>query len=153
MRNAMLALMLVALGSTAALGQQVGDDWARKIFPQGITHDFGSVPHSAELCHKFPIKNIYAVRLEIMDVRASCGCVTAKASTHTLEPLQTAYLEVNMDARRFTGPKSVSIFVTVGPQYTSTCTMQVTANSRADVVFNPSQINFGVVPRGQASRR
>lgn len=147
MRNAMLALTLIALGSTVARAQ-VGDDWAKKLFKE-VSHDFGSVPRGAELSYKFPIKNLYAVRLEIMDVRVSCGCVTAKPSSRVLEPLQTAYLDVTMDARRFTGPKTVSIFFTVGPQYTSTCVLQVSAVSRADVVFNPGQINFGIVPRGQ----
>ena len=54
-----------------------------------------------------------------------------------------------MDARKFTGPKTVSIYVSVGPQYTLTATLQVSANSRTDVVFNPGSVNFGVVASGQ----
>ena len=57
-----------------------------------------------------------------------------------------------MDARRFTGPKTVTIHVTVGPEYTSTATLQVSANSRSDVVFNPGEVNFGVVPHGRFTR-
>ncbi len=54
-----------------------------------------------------------------------------------------------MDTSRFTGPKKLNIFVTVGPEYVSTATLLVTAFSRTDVVFNPSQMNFGVVAQGQ----
>ncbi|HZU38340.1 MAG TPA: hypothetical protein VFA18_20615, partial [Gemmataceae bacterium] len=66
-----------------------------------------------------------------------------------LAPGEEGYLEARMDARRFTGLKTVSIYVKVGPQFLSTATVRVTANSRADIVFNPGQINFGVVSRGQ----
>jgi hypothetical protein len=52
-----------------------------------------------------------------------------------------------------TGPKSVSIYITLGPQYTSTATLRVSANSRADVVFNPGEINFGIVQRGQTAQQ
>jgi hypothetical protein len=94
--------------------------------------------------------NIYAVPLQITDTRVSCGCVTVTPSANVLQPKQTGHIDVTMDARRFTGPKTVNILITVGPQFTSTATLQVSANSRADVVFNPGQVSFGVVPAGQS---
>src|SRR5205085_1496256 len=60
-------------------------------------------------------------------------------------------IDVNMDARRFTGPKTVGIRVTVGPEYTSSAEIKVTANSRADIVFNPGQVTFGAVTLGQTA--
>jgi hypothetical protein len=119
------------------------------MFGGTTTHDFGSVPHGAQLFYRFKMTNLYAVPLDIVSTRTSCGCVTVTPSVKTLPPRGTASVDVTMDARRFTGPKSVSVYVTVGPEYTSTATLQVTANSRADVVFNPGQVSFGVVPRGQ----
>jgi hypothetical protein len=92
--------------------------------------------------------NVYAVPLEIIGTRVSCGCVTVKPSKTVLQPKETATLSITMDARRFTGAKTVSIYISVGPQYTSTATLQVTANSRTDVVFNPGQVNFGVAASG-----
>src|SRR5262249_1321891 len=44
------------------------------------------------------------------------------------------------------------IYFSVGPQYISTATLQVSANSRADIVFNPGQITFGVVPQGKPTQ-
>jgi len=54
-----------------------------------------------------------------------------------------------MDATRFSGAKTIKIHVSVGPQFVSTATLTVTANARQDVVFNPGEIDFGIVGRGQ----
>jgi hypothetical protein len=56
-----------------------------------------------------------------------------------------------MDARRFTGQKTVGITVTVGPDFISSAHLRVSANSRADIVFNPGQVSFGTVTRGQSA--
>ena len=146
MRNAFLALC-VAAGLVSSAAAQGG--WADKMFAEGTSHDFGSVPRGAQLFHRFKLTNIYAARLEIIQTRTSCGCVTITPSTRVLESRQEAFVDVLMDARKFTGRKTVHIYLTVGPQYVSTAALQVSANSRADVVLNPGQINFGVVPVGQ----
>jgi hypothetical protein len=154
MRQALFALVATALACGTARAQA---SWADKMFqrgpqpdPKDTWHDFGTVAYGAQLSHKFTIKNIYAVRLQIMPPRVSCGCVTATPSVNYLEPRQEATIDVTMNASRFTGPKEVTIYVTVGPDYVSTGTLRVTANSRRDVVFNPGQVNFGIVPKGQS---
>src|SRR6516165_10517916 len=147
MRIALLTLFVLLLGATAA----PADGWAEKMFEDGkkTTHDFGSVPRGAQLFHRFTITNIYAVRMEITGIKSGCGCVTADPAKRVLEPRESTTIDVNMDARRFTGPKKVGIRVTVGPEYTSSAELTVTANSRADIVFNPGQVSFGAVTRGQ----
>lgn len=147
MRNVMLAVSALVLVSLTAPAQS--PEWANKLFKE-TSHDFGSVPRGAQLFHRFEVHNPYAVRLELFNIRASCGCVSVNPTTLQLEPRQKAYLDVTMDARRFTGSKTVTIYVSVGPEFTSTATLQVSAQSRADVVFNPGEVNFGVVPRGQS---
>jgi hypothetical protein len=121
------------------------------MFKDGTSHDFGSVPRGAQLFHRFTITNIYAVRMEITGVKSGCGCVSATAAKRVLEPRESTTIDVNMDARRFTGAKTVGIRVTVGPEYTSSAELKVTANSRADIVFNPGQVSFGAVTLGQAA--
>lgn len=148
MRNTLLVLTAFLGTAAAAAGQT--PEWANKLFAKGgTTHNFGNVPRGAVLSHEFTMTNIYAVPLEIIGTRVSCGCVTVKPATMVLQPKESTTVEVTMDGRRFTGPKTVNIFISVGPQYTSTATLQVSANSRADIVFNPGQVNFGVVPSGQ----
>ena len=81
--------------------------------------------------------------MEITSITPGCGCITATASKRVLEPNVKATLDVNMDARRFVGGKTVIIRVTVGPEFISSAEVKVTALSRADVVFNPGDVGFG----------
>jgi hypothetical protein len=147
MRNVVLALVVLSTGPAAASAQSGA--WADKLFKGSTSHDFGTVARGAQLSHKFTITNIYAVPLEISNVRTTCGCLTATPTKTRLQPQEVAYLDITMDGRKFSGPKAITIYLTVGPEYVSTATLKVSANARADVVFNPGEANFGVVPRGQ----
>jgi hypothetical protein len=146
MKTILTALMAAVLAATPATAQ----GWAEKMVQGSPSHDFGVVPRGAQLFHRFTITNIYAVRMEITGLHPGCGCVTAVAPKRILEPRESTTIDISMDAARFTGPKTVSIRVTVGPEYVSSTELKVIANSRADVVFNPGQVSFGTVTRGQA---
>jgi hypothetical protein len=147
MKTALSVVVVFLLGAAPVRAQT--QEWADKLFAKGgTTHNFGNVPRGALLSHDFTMTNIYAVPLEIIGTRPSCNCVTVKPSKMVLQPKETITVSITMDARRFTGAKTVPIFISVGPQYTSTATLQVTANSRTDVVFNPGQVNFGVAASG-----
>src|ERR1700676_22460 len=145
-RKVLLAFLVAATAATTAPAQ----NWAEKMFADGASQDFGVVPHGAQLFHRFTITNIYAVRMEITSITPGCGCVTAIAPKHVLDPRETTTLDVSMDARRFTGARAVIVRVTVGPNFTSSADVKVSAVSRADVVFNPGDVEFGAAERGQA---
>jgi hypothetical protein len=145
MRKAHLAILALVIASAPASA----DGWAEKMFKDGLTHDFGVVPRGAQLVHRFTITNIYAVRMEITSIKSGCGCVTASMTKRTLESKESAVLEVRMDGKRFVGPKTVGVSVTVGPEFISTAEVKVSANGRSDIVFNPGQVDFGAVGRGQ----
>ncbi|MHB1426524.1 MAG: DUF1573 domain-containing protein [Gemmataceae bacterium] len=147
-RHAFIALLMMAFGVAPASAQA---PWAEKMFKDGLSHDFGSVPRGAQLSHRFVITNIYAVRMEILEVKSGCGCVTATRAKVSLEPRESTTIDITMDARRFTGQKTVGITVTVGPDFISSAQLRVSANSRADIVFNPGQVSFGTVTRGQTA--
>src|SRR5262245_52702087 len=151
MRIWMATLMTVLLTTVAAPAQ----GWADKMFAESpdkkpvLNHDFGIIARGTQMKHAFKITNIYAVRMEITSIKSGCGCVTATAAKRVLEPRESTTLEVSMDGRRFAGAKTVKVSVTVGPEYVSTAELKVNANSRADVVFNPGEVNFGTVTQGQ----
>jgi hypothetical protein len=152
MRTALLTVVTLILFTASAQAQS---SWAENMFKQDpvtkqpdLRHDFGNVPHGAQLHYRFELTNIYAVPLEI-SVRVGCHCVTATTSTRVLESGKKGYVDVNMNARLFTGPRTVQIHFTVGPEYISTATLSVSANCREDIVLNPGQLSFGVVARGQ----
>lgn len=146
MKRALLTLICLTLGATSVHAQQA---WAEKMFKDGTSHDFGTVARGAQLYHRFTITNIYAVPMQILDVKTSCGCATATASAKLLQPREVGYIDVVMDGKRFSGVKNLRINVTVGPEYTSTAELKVSANSRADIVFNPGQVTFGIVNAGE----
>jgi Protein of unknown function (DUF1573) len=149
-------LIIAAAPAVAAADDQVQIPWANKFFapkdpPPVIVHDFGVVPWGTTLTHRFPITNIYAVPMQIVeDPRVSCGCTRIVQYTQKLAPRETGYIDVEMDGRRFQGAKAVTIQVRFGPQYQSTALLQVRAFGRTDVtVQQPGQVNFGVVALGQ----
>jgi hypothetical protein len=143
--SASLLLVQIAVAQTPA--------WADKMFGGNTTHDFGVVPKGTQLKHSFKMTNIWKEPLEITQIRVSCTCLTAKATTSLLQPNESATLEINMDGRQFNGPKSITIYVSLGPKYVSTATLKVTANARQDVVFTPGEVDFGNVARGQTPTR
>jgi Protein of unknown function (DUF1573) len=158
----MRGVVLASVIGLAFLAQRApGQDsygWAAKVFrdadgkiPSG--HDFGTVPKGAVLQHRFPITNIYAVPLQV-SWRVSCGCVAANPTPQVLEPRQSGYVDITMDTMRFTGPKSVDLYVTVSnQQYSSTAILKITGNCRTDVTVEPGTVVFGVVPKGQSASR
>src|SRR6516225_6804369 len=105
MRKTIVALAVLTLGAAEAPAQ----GWAEKMFKDGLSHDFGTVPRGAQLFHRFTVTNIYAVRMEVTGISRSCDCVTAVAAKRILEPRETTTVDITMDGRRFTGPKSVTV--------------------------------------------
>src|SRR6185295_14757121 len=104
MRTWYVALVVLVLGPAAAHAQ---GGWAQKMFKGKTTHDFGTVPRGAQLKVDFPITNIYAVPMEITEIKPSCGCVTAVPTKKVLASRETGTIEVRMDGRRFSGTKNV----------------------------------------------
>jgi hypothetical protein len=149
MKNLALALAVSILGTLSAFGQQQPWHW-EQFFKDGLTHDFGSVPKGTQLFYRFKMKNIYAVPLEV-SARVGCHCVSVNPTSQVLQPRQEGFLDCTMDTSRLSGYKSVNIYITVGPEYVSSTTLRVSSTTRTDVVVNPGQINFGLVPRGQAT--
>lgn len=115
-------------------------------------HDFGTVPHGAQLLHRFVWRNPTTARLEITDLRVSCGCVTATPNPRVLEPGQQGTLDVAIDCRRFVGEKTVTVQLLLSPGSRGV-TLLVHALSRQDVVYNPGSFQFGVVAEGTTAEQ
>src|SRR5437868_8974178 len=117
MRNVVLALLAWSLGSTGAFAQ---GSWAENLFKlrdkleavPKLTHDFGNVARGTQLLHRFEIYNPYKVPLNI-SYRVGCTCVTVTLSDQVLQPEHNGFIDAKMDARRFAGPRSVNIYLTV----------------------------------------
>jgi hypothetical protein len=153
----MKKIVLTLIGLLMAAGPTWAQNpWSDKMFKQGdnppvLGHDFGSVPRGTQLYHRMPIKNIWGIPLQV-DARVGCHCVAVSPESQVLQPNQESHLDIRMDAGRFTGPRTVSVYVTLsGNNAFSTSTLRISSNSRIDVVLNPSQVTLGVVPQGRKS--
>jgi hypothetical protein len=130
------------------------DKWATALFSErGV--DFGTVPRGAVLRHNFVIQNRTNELLNILDVRASCGCTTGRALVSSLQPGQTSTIEAQMDTRNFVGVKATTLTITVltagGRQ--AEVRLSVKSNILSDIVLNPGTLQFGVISKGQQSEQ
>jgi hypothetical protein len=142
------SFVLVAGLLTAA--PALAGSWAEGLFDE-FSKDFGSVPHGQVLTHPFTVKNTTAQVVTISNVRVSCGlCTSATALKGQLQPGEETSVSVRMDAGKFSGPKTVYVYVTFGqPQYDEV-RLWVQANSRDDVNLTPDTLGFGRVKHGAA---
>jgi uncharacterized protein len=98
-------------------------------FSNGRHHDFGRVKPEATLKCDFGFINTSGVRLQLA-VTASAACVKGSLNKKVLQPGEEAKLEVTVDARKFSGPKTMLLFLTTQDgKGTETLRFSVTANS------------------------
>ncbi len=139
-----MVTLSMAAGPAAAAG------WADALFSER-GHDFGPVPRGAKVQHDFILTNRLGEAITIVNIRASCGCTSGKASASQVPPGQAAIVEAEMDTRNFVGPKATALFVTVRTAGGREAEVRLGVSSTilSDVVLNPGTIDFGTVARGQ----
>jgi hypothetical protein len=156
MLSRICCLVAVVAVAMPARGQdQAG--WAQQLLVSNgkaaTEHDFGPVPKGALLQHRISVSNKYGLPLTIQ-LGVSCDCVKVSSSKAQLQPRETTTLDIEMDTRRFNGPKEVIVYFTVqgqlnGQPYFSTALVKLKAFCRTDVAMNPGVVNFNIVPRGE----
>src|SRR5262245_2725080 len=99
-------LLVAAAGTVQASG------WADSLFAER-SHNFGAVPRGAKVKHEYVLTNRLSEPLTIVNLRASCGCTSGKASASIVNPGQSAVVEAQMDTRNFLGIKSTILYVTL----------------------------------------
>jgi hypothetical protein len=139
----MLAAVLATAGSASAV------TWAEATFNE-LSKDFGSAPRGPTLSHPFRLVNNTKGEITIASVRVSCGCVSASALKTTLKPGEETAILARMDTNRFSGTKSVTIFVQFSQPQWEEVRLVVQANSRDDVILSPESLAMGHAKRGSA---
>src|SRR5262245_5933879 len=143
----MFRYSLVILFGLAAVGSAGAATWADSLFAE-LSKDFGSVPRGPMLSHPFRIVNNTKSVVSIQGVRVSCGCTTATALKTVLNPGEETAILAQMDTRRFSNVKTVTIYVTFDRPAWEEVRLWVQANSRDDVIVAPDTLAFGLVKRG-----
>ena len=145
----MFRYILICFATLALAAPASADSWAQSMFEE-LSKDFGTVPRGPMLAHSFQITNKTQQPVHISGVRVSCGCVSASAAQDQLAPGQSTAINATMDTRRFTGVKSVTIYVTFDQPQWEEVRLWVQANGRDDIGINPETLAFGKVKKGSA---
>jgi hypothetical protein len=145
----MFRYQLVVLWGLSVAGHAAASSWAEQLFEQ-VHQDFGAVPRGQTLKHSFRIVNRTGSRVHVAGVRVSCGCTTAKALQKDLEPGAESAILAQMDSRRFSGKKTVTIYVRFDYPQWDEARLSVTANSREDITVSPESLSFGRIQRGSS---
>jgi hypothetical protein len=138
---------LVLLAGIWAAAPAAAASWADAMFDE-LSKDFGSVPRGPTLKHPFRVVNKTGAPVNISSVRVSCGCVTATALKGYLRSGEETVVLAEMDTTRFTGPKSVTIYVAFDQPRAEEVRLWVQANGRNDFNVAPDTMAFGQVKRG-----
>src|ERR1700730_3824224 len=140
--------LVVALGLSTC-GAASAAPWADAMFEE-LSKDFGSVPRGPTLNHPFHLTNKTEHTVHIAGVRVSCGCTSASPLQTELAPGQGTVIMAQMDTRRFSGIKAVTIFVQFDQPAWEEVRLWVQANSRDDVTIPPEALAFGQAKRGNS---
>jgi hypothetical protein len=143
----MLRYSLVVLAGLWAAGPALSATWADALFEE-FSKDFGSVPRGPTLSHPFRVQNNTRGDVNIASVRVSCGCVSAKALQTHLKPGEATHIVTNMDTTRFTGLKTVTVYVQFDQPNLEEVRLWVQANGRNDFAVTPDTLAFGQLKRG-----
>lgn len=143
----MLGRWMLSVAFAAFAGFAQAGSWADSMFVEHAK-DFGSVPRGPTLVHEFKVKNNSNSDVHISNVRVSCGCVNATAAKSDLKPNEETSIIARMDSNRFSGSKSVTIYVTFDRPKYDEVRLQVMAYGRNDFAVYPESFQFGQIKRG-----
>jgi hypothetical protein len=141
-RHSLVILVGLAAASPAAAGT-----WADGMFSE-LSKDFGSVARGPTLVHPFRVVNNTKHTVVIGNVRVSCGCTSAAALKTRLAPGEETAVLAHMNTSKFSGNKTVTIFVRFDEPEWVEVRLWVQANSRDDVSVQPESLAFGQAKRG-----
>jgi hypothetical protein len=145
----MVRYCLVILAGLGWAGSASAASWADAMFRE-LSKDFGTVPRGPMLTHPFHVVNNTGSPVHISGIRVSCGCVSATAMHGNLAVGQETVILAQMDSRRFTGVKTVTIYVQLDQPHSEEVRLWVQANSRDDVTVTPESLAFGQIKRSSA---
>ena len=126
--------------------------WAEKMFEEH-NYDFGHIARGSDAKYRLKLTNLYKQPVHISNVETTCGCSAGEPTKSTLESLESGYIEVTMDTRRFTRRKDSNLIITFDAPLYAQVRIPVTAYIRTDVVLEPGAVNFGAVDQGQKVER
>ncbi len=115
--------------------------------------DLGVVTGSEPVRATFLLRNAGDARLEVMDLRASCGCIAALLSTPVLEPGEAGEIAVSLDPTRIGGRHTKVVTVYSNDPVRPVVFLKLTADARHPVSLSLRILHFGAMHAGEAGER
>ncbi len=146
----MLGRWILSIALVLACGSVHASSRAESMFEE-LNKDFGSVPRGPTLIHHFRLKNNTSETVHISGVRVSCGCVSASVLKNQINPNEETSVIAHMDSTRFSGSKSVTVYVTFDKPKFEEVRLLVQAYGRNDFAVTPENFNFNEIRRGKSA--
>jgi hypothetical protein len=171
-RTLTLTLLVLAVPLAAQEPPTKSIPWANKFFagnsdnpPPVILQDFGVLPKGTIKAYRFKMTNIYALKMQVMEPRPPCSCVSVAQYKAELNPQESGYIDVVINTALVDGEKEVRLPVhfwgrdpktgetVVDPKtkrpFNSEAELVIRFVSRKEIAINPGAFQFGQVPAGQ----
>ena len=146
-----------SLNSAAQPKSNSTQHWTLAIAPPVRHHDFGVVPSFSDQEFVFEFENTLDQAVELVGVRASCGCTKPSILTKTVAPGAKGKVLAKFDTRNFKGLKKATVSVSVrkNQPYIEYGEIQfsVKGKIRRDVVLNPGTVTFDDITLGKGAKR
>ena len=147
-------------GNQATAGQAtlVRIPWSQKLIESAeTTHDFGAVAAYSKQEHVFEFINTTQATLNLIYVKASCGCTKPTILTPTVAPGEMAKVLAQFQTRTFRGEKRATVTVQLDrvDQQIQRGEVQfsVKGKIRKDVVLDPGSVEFASVSPSQVAQQ
>jgi len=139
------ALFLAALLSLSAQAQDTTPPLEPKIVCDESIYDFGEKNNTEFVEHDYPIRNEGTLSLEILTVKASCGCTAVKPSMDVIPPGGEASIRARLDLRGRHGFQRKTITVKSNDPNTPSLVLQLRGTAIQPLRAQPSSLFFGRV--------
>ncbi|MBI5384562.1 MAG: DUF1573 domain-containing protein [Verrucomicrobia bacterium] len=108
----------------------------------GEERDFGRITGGSIVKHDFVFTNAGTTRLELTEVKPSCGCTTAGAWTRQVEPGQTGTIPIQFQSANLSGPIHKSVNVVCNDSTRSAVTLHIKATVWNPIEVTPTYVVF-----------
>ena len=117
-----------------------------RIVCDASTHDFGEAVSGSLVEHDYVVRNDGDTSLEILSVRASCGCTAVNASQNLVAPGETASIHARLDLSGRTGLQMKTITVTSNDPQNPTYQLVLRGTAIRPLSAKPAAVYFGEIP-------
>jgi hypothetical protein len=152
LRMAGVAVLLAALGvSAATLLRKPAEERPRVVFAE-VEHDFGTVEQGTRVSHAFALRNDAQVPLSIARVDLSQPAMKSRFQ-RVVAPGDEGRIVVEWDTTRVRGELAANAVVHLDDPEQPTVTLSLKGNSVASIEIEPAPVTFFSVYRDEAAEQ